>query len=182
MDGHINFISFAGLEKEYEPLVREGDHDYSNFWKRVEDNPEDSTFSAIEDGLAKLQEGQYVLHTVESNLRAFFKRNPYHHQELQLFARDRPVFYNVLLTKNNPLAPTLQMGVMRMRQMGMLQKIMDKWQGKLPPGADTMSDTKRLSFGHVVSLYIMMGMVMVFSLVIFVLELLMHQMNITAKI
>ena len=165
------------MDIHYESKVKEGDPYYVEFWDRVQNNPEESTFSTIKEGLQHLRQDRYVIHTVASILRGFFKGNTLPNQEIKVIYKDRPTFGCVLATKNSPLVPTLRMGVDRMRQLGLLQKLTDKWQGKLPSNAGQGSETQVLSLGHLVSAFSMMGLVVFICTLVLAAEKLCRQMK-----
>ena len=165
------------MDIHYESKVKEGDPYYVEFWDKVQNNPEESTFSTIEEGLQHLRQDRYVIHTVASIIKGFFKSNTIPNQEIKIIFKDRPTFGSVLATKNSPLVPTLRMGVDRMQQLGLLQKLTDKWQGKLPSNAGQSSETQVLSLGHLVSTFSTMGFVVFICTFVLAAEKLWHQMK-----
>ena len=159
-----------GNDALFQPRALAGDVDYGAFWKRVEDDPEESIYANIVAGLEDLLEGQYVIHVSAAMLRGFFRENPFFHQGLKVFGREKSVFNAIIFTKNSPVAPVFRAGLRRLRERGVLQQLEQDWMG-LAIESRTEFGKLVLSPGQVVLVYVIMGVAVIGAIVALILEL-----------
>ena len=60
-----------GYEAYYTQYVESGDVDYINFWDRVQQYPEDNTFSSVGEAINKYSEEPVVIHDIEGALLTY---------------------------------------------------------------------------------------------------------------
>ena len=86
-----------------------GDPDYISLRDRYNEDKTSTVYEDVEDGLARLRSRREVMLVQESILRGFLRsKKQVFHQELKFFARQRPYFGGLILTKNSPLTPALK--------------------------------------------------------------------------
>ena len=59
---------------------------YAKFVDRLTNFPDETLYSSVEEGLDFLKEDQSVILIEESNVRGYFKANPFHYQRYLLFS------------------------------------------------------------------------------------------------
>ena len=55
----------------------------------MNNNPDETVFGSIGEGLDRLEQGRFVMHCFEGMVRGFFRVNPYHIQRLKQFGREK---------------------------------------------------------------------------------------------
>ena len=90
--------------------VQDGDPDYVGFWDRVENLPDETTFSTFDEGVRRMQEEFGVILFEEGRLKGYMKENPAAQQGLKVFDKRSREFYNMIVTNNSPLGPMLKHG------------------------------------------------------------------------
>ena len=71
-------------------------------------NPDEFTFTSLEDGLKTLQDERAVMHIESQLLRGYFTQNLFFNQRLKIFGRTRTIFNAMPVPINSPLKPILQ--------------------------------------------------------------------------
>ena len=104
-----NLLLMLGNEVWYQYLASLGDPDYSKFWNRAMNDPENTRINSISEGIAKMGNEFAILHVSETMLKRHFLDNPPLHK-VKVFGRSRPVFMAFIVTKNSPLKPILNHG------------------------------------------------------------------------
>ena len=100
----------SGNEVWYQYLASLGDPDYSKFWDRVQNNPEETVAADVNEGINKTINGLFVFHALETMLKKHFLENP-PSKPIKLFGRGGSVNYAIIFTKNSPLTPIFQYGL-----------------------------------------------------------------------
>ena len=114
---------------------------YAEFWDRVQNNPEETMYSTVDEGMAKLLEGQNVIHVNYGNLVGFFQANPFSTQRIKVFAKGRAEYFSYILPFNSPLKPILQKGTNLLIESGTVSFLLKLWEGKgipINPPLDAM--------------------------------------------
>jgi len=57
----------------YQFFVADGDPDYTTLWNRLEENPEETLFQSMGEGLKKLEESRSVMHVFMGMLKGYFR-------------------------------------------------------------------------------------------------------------
>jgi hypothetical protein len=101
MEAYPNWKLLAGdtSDASYIYKALDGDSAFQEFYDRFKNNPRENTFHTIKDGLLMLQNEMAVLHVSLSELKGFFKANPFWDQNLKLFGKEKPKLYSNILPK-----------------------------------------------------------------------------------
>jgi hypothetical protein len=160
----------AGNDVHFIYKARDGDEAYNDFYYgRVKNNPEETVFQTVADGLHILQNEQAILHFEYAKLKGFFKANPFWNQNIKLFAREKAKYYATIVPKNNPLKPIFQQTVNEIIESGTMDNIIAKWEGP-PIKTESKPETMILTIGQVILIYMTLGSAFAFVLLIFGLE------------
>ena len=119
-----------GSEAIYRAKAMDGDPDFVSFVERMDNNPEGTYFSSIEEGLAKLQEGQNVIHIIEGMFNGFLLANPNHHQSLKVFATEKSRFDALIFPLNSPVREVMKLANTRMFENSAVGYLIQKWEGR----------------------------------------------------
>lgn len=57
----------------------------------MEKSPEEALYADIGEGLQKVKDDRFVMHVFEGMLRGYFRENPFHQQELEIFGKGKPL-------------------------------------------------------------------------------------------
>ena len=120
----------SGNEITFISKAMDGDQDFNTFLGRTRDKPSETVFTSIMDGLAKLEEGRYVMHVAEGMLKGFFRANPYHHQRLKVFAKEKPRLDALIFPINSPVKEVMRLAMSRLFESGGVEYLLDKWEGR----------------------------------------------------
>ena len=89
-------------------FLLQGDPLFVDFLKMLTKNPDEFTFTSLEDGLKTLQDERAVMHIESQLLRGYFTQNLFFNQRLKIFGRTRTIFNAMPVPINSPLKPILQ--------------------------------------------------------------------------
>ena len=120
----------SGNEITFISKALDGDQDFNAFLDRIRDKPSETVFTSIEDGLAKLEEGPYVIHVQMGMLKGFFRANPYHNQRLKVFATEKPRLDGLIFPLNSPVKEVMKLAMSRLFESGGVEYLLDKWEGR----------------------------------------------------
>ena len=125
------------------------------FAERIEKYPEESVVPDLQSGLDQLRNDQnnLVLHSSEGMLKSVFKADPFRYQELQTFAKGPYEFYGPIFPKKSPLKPIFNRVTQKMRQAGIIDQLMAKWQGTSLPKI-TSNENQDLGMGQIILVFI----------------------------
>ena len=84
----------------------------------------------MEEGLQRIGEGPSVLHIMEGMLQGYLNKNPFFHQRLKIFDRQKPSYTNLIMTKNSPFKPLFKSISTSLRERGVTIWLQRKWEGK----------------------------------------------------
>ena len=149
-DWKLQMMTGNDVHFQYKALA--GDPLYSAFWDRVQNEPEDTVFSNLREGLDKLKTGRYVIHTMTGMLKGFFKSNPFHQQNLKVFAKGRAEFYSLIVPINSPLKPILQTASNSLTEAGARDYLLKQWEGTGIPQAGAV-EVMVLTAGQVILVF-----------------------------
>ena len=149
-DWKLQMMTGNDVHFQYKALA--GDPLYSAFWDRVQNEPEDTVFSNLKEGLDKLKTGRYVIHTMTGMLKGFFKSNPFHQQNLKVFAKGRAEFYSLIVPINSPLKPILQTASNSLTEAGARDYLLKQWEGTGIPQAGAV-EVMVLTAGQVILVF-----------------------------
>ena len=130
------------------------DRNIQKFAHRIEKYPEESVVSDLQSGLDQLKIDQnIVLHSSEGMLKSVFKADPFRYQELQTFAKGPYEFYGPIFPKKSPLKSIFNRVTQKMRQAGMIDQLMAKWQGTSLPKIAS-NENQDLGMGQIILVFI----------------------------
>lgn len=131
----------------------------------------ETVVSSLEEGLQKIQSERAVLHVFAGMLRGYFQDNPFHQQNLKIFAQQKPQFQSIIFPSNSPMKAVFQLGSLILRESGAEEKLLAQWEG---PEVSSSSgvDKMVLEPGQVILVYIIMGGALVVSAITLGIEVL----------
>ena len=92
----------TGMEVFYQYLASLGDPDYSKFWNRAMEDPENTVIDSVGEGLEVISQTRAVLHVSETMLKRYYvEHSP--PERIKVFGKGRPQFKTVIVTLNSPL-------------------------------------------------------------------------------
>ena len=100
----------------------QGDPLFVDFLEMLQKNPDEFTFTSLEDGLKALQNERAVMHIESQLLRGYFTQNLFFNQRLKMFGRTRTIFNAMPVPINSPLKPILQTAVTNLVEGGAIGK------------------------------------------------------------
>ena len=154
-----NLMIRVGNEAMYYFWKETGDTEYEKFWKRLEDNPEESKYRSEKEGLDTIsQDTKNVMVCDETLLLGYLKTNV-NEQAPYLFAHQRWRYIGLMLHKNSPMTPVLRHGVERLREIGVEQELRLKWIGISKQDMSATLNAIVLTPGQVVLIFAMMMVV-----------------------
>ena len=137
--------------------AKAGDPLYSEFWERVASNQEEYTFQNLEDGLNLIKNERSVIHIGEGDLKSFFKNNPFHQQNLKVFAKSQPQPAGIVVELNSPLTPILRTASTALAEAGIKDALLQEWEGaSIPQNAEV--ETMVLTNGQTILVFLVILM------------------------
>ena len=156
----------SGLDAIFAYPARQGDPDYFHYWSYVQDNLKDATFLEISEGLNHLHEGDTVIFLEETMLKGYLKSNPYLKRNLDIFWKSKDIFNGIIFPLNSPLVPVFKMGAVMLREKGIMEVIINRWQGKII-NEDSAASTMVLGTGQTALVFVVMLSICVVCLLLF---------------
>lgn len=98
--------------------AEDGDPDYTAFWDRVNNLPEETVFPNRTEGIRRAKEEFGVISIGESQLIGHLGRNPNERHGLKVFGRGRKEFWNTIVSNNSPFGPRLRYGTLHVVEQG----------------------------------------------------------------
>ena len=126
-DWNLKFMDGNDVHFVYKALS--GDPLYSTYWNEVTEDREEHIFADAKEGLEELRKGRVVIHIDQSMLKSYFTSNPFHQQNVKVFAKGRPVLTALIVPKNSPLKPILQSASNTLTQTGINDAFLKHWEG-----------------------------------------------------
>ena len=137
--------------------AKAGDPLYSEFWERVASNQEEYTFQNLEDGLNLIKNERSVIHIGEGDLKSFFKNNPFHQQNMKVFAKSQPQPAGIVVELNSPLTPILRTASTALAEAGIKDALLQEWEGaSIPQNAEV--ETMVLTNGQTILVFLVILM------------------------
>ena len=93
-----------------------------------------------------------LIHTMTGMLKGFFKSNPFHQQNLKVFAKGRAEFYSLIVPINSPLKPILQTASNSLTEAGARDYLLKQWEGTGIPQAGAV-EVMVLTAGQVILVF-----------------------------
>ena len=151
--------------------VSQGDIDYVKFWKRVQENPEETLFDSVEEGMNKIYSGQFVIYLDRGQILGYIKANPDRNQRLKVFGCGQPYSTSVILPKNSPLKPILEFSARKLWESGTYEILIKNWFGETKYQSGGLSTTV-LSGGQVILAFVILLSCLSLTIFTFILEVL----------
>ena len=143
----------AGNDIFWKVKANEGDPLYSEFWERVTSNQEEYTFQNLEEGLNLIKNERSVIHIGEGDLKSYFKNNPFHQQNLKVFAKSQPQPAGIVVELNSPLTPILRAASTALAEAGIKDALIEEWEGaSIPQNAEV--ETMVLTNGQFILVFL----------------------------
>ena len=151
-----------GTDVYFLPYVESGDEDYIKFWKRVEENPEDSVYKGFEDTVKKRRNDPVILHVSQSAVDVYKKKSKGDsNDDLEVFGKKSNEYFGLITTKNSPLGIILQRGSNIMNERGTFSYLKSRWLSNSDPSCDKsmISDKTVVDLKHVNLAFILYGFI-----------------------
>ena len=111
-------------------LAKQGDPDYITLWGRYLENPKETMFYSVEQGLKIIEEGQNVIYLDLNMILGHLKANPIK-QNIRIIHTGTFDLSHLIFGKNSPLSPMFQQGTIYLRERGIERQMFYKWFGQL---------------------------------------------------
>ncbi|TRY67601.1 hypothetical protein TCAL_05368 [Tigriopus californicus] len=164
-------LMMDGNDVHFQYKALQGDPDYATFWNRVVNQRAETVVGSLEEGLQKIQSERAVLHVFAGMLRGYFQDNPFHQQNLKIFAQQKPQFQSIIFPSNSPLRAVFQSGSLILRENGAEEKLLAQWEGPEVSSSGGV-DKMVLEPGQVILVYIIMGGALLVSFITLGIEVL----------
>ena len=102
-----------------------------------------------------------------------FQNNPSYSQKLVIFGNGAPNWQTVITPYNSPVKSIFKAGILRMRQNGAIENLLNKWEGPVLPNYYGV-DKETLSPGQTIMVYFLLCSGFGCTLTILMLEKLWH--------
>ena len=167
----------AQITLYYYSFMKGDDPVYTEFWKRLTENPEKTTYTSDNEGLEIIEaDSRNVIVSDETMLLGHLKANV-NKQIPYLFAHGRWDYWNLMLHKNSPLTPVLKHGARVLREKGIEQQLHLKWIGVSEQDNSATMNAIVLTPGQVILIFAMMMVVYGVTLFLFCGELVASKMS-----
>ena len=153
----------SGTDVYFLPYVESGDEDYIRFWKRVEENPEESVYKGFEVTVKKRRKDPVILHVSQSAVNVYKKKSKSDsNDDLEVFGKKSNEYFGLITTKNSPLAVILQRGSNIMNERGTFSYLKSRWLRNGDPSCDKSmgSDKTVVDLKHVNLAFILYGFIL----------------------
>lgn len=138
--------------------------------------PEETVFGNLKEGLDLLTKERAVIHTMTGMLKGYFRANPFHQQNLKVFARGRAEFYTLIIPFNSPLKPILQKACSELQEAGTMDYLVSVWEGKDIPTVSAV-ELMILTPGQVILVFCVVALCFSFSFLVFCCEIVHKKMK-----
>ncbi len=171
-----NFILTLTNEVYFQQKVNDGDPLYVQLWDRVVQDPENTVYTRIEEGLAKIKaDGQTAMHVEDVIILGFFKANPFFQQEVKLFAPSQPNYYSIIVNRGSPLKPILQSVSTKIAEGGAIERLANVWIGSKLPTVIGGEEKTVLNIGDTITIFLLILAVASISVGVLVYEIYDHR-------
>ena len=117
----------AGFEAFYKHYAEAGDADYVKFWDQVENNPDETVFTTVDQVFKQFQENNVVIHELESAIDGYLNGCEETKENIDVYVREKAEYYNFIVPKNSPLGPILNHGTKLLFERGVLSNFKKSW-------------------------------------------------------
>ena len=152
-DPDWNLKMRVGNDLFFKVKAEAGDPLYSEFWEKVDNMPDKHTFQNLEEGLNLMRKERAVIHIGEGTLKSYFRKNPYHQQNLKVFAKSMVQPAGIVVNLNSPLRPILRAASTAMAEAGIKYALLEEWEGKSIPKNDVVENMV-LTNGQVILVFV----------------------------
>jgi hypothetical protein len=174
-------VIYSGSKAKF-ALHAEYDHDYADFWARVQASPHDSTYNSIEEGLSLIAENKMVMQTSNNKIKAHLTANPIHVQRLKSLVTQKNIHNCIAFPFNSPLKHMFSKAVLQARESGLEGNIIKQWMGaNINLNNAEMVENAKIGVGQLILVFV--GMMGAFStcFVFLCAELVMSRMQTNQK-
>ena len=162
----------SGYDIYFLPKVLQDDIEYIKFWERVQENPEETVFQTITEGMNKILMGQFVIYLERGQLLGYIKANPSRNQKLKVFGCSMPDYSSgVIISNNSPLKPILEFVSKKLLESETKDILFKKWFGQTKYKSGGLK-TMVLSGGQVILAFIILLSCVSFAFITVILEIL----------
>jgi len=161
----------SGYEAYYTQYVESGDVDYIKFWDRVQEKPDENTFSSVGEAINKYNTEPVIIHDVEGAISTYDGDAT---EYLDVFEKGRTEWYGLIVTENSPLGPMLAHGAKKLHETGVFDYLKTRWLGRpdhCRPLLDVESSNMVLGLEHVSVVFSVFAGLLIISLMVFLAEL-----------
>ena len=154
-------------------FVEDGDPDYTAFWDRKLNKPEETVFKSAEEGVTRMRQERVVLHLQEGTLKGYLKENPELSDNIKVFAPSSPEYFNIIVNNNSPLGPVFQQASLLLVEQGVRDHIAATWLGRdIGSSSTTNLDNTLMVLGpaQIVLVFFVLLFAVIISLVVFICE------------
>ena len=125
---HRKLMMREAYDVYYLHHVISGDKDYTEFWNRVKQHPEETVFTSVEEVFRKFPGGGVVIHESEKAIRTYLDECGGKRKEhFDAFVQGRAEYRNIIATKNSPLGPILNYGIRLLQERGSTPSFKSSW-------------------------------------------------------
>ena len=161
----------SGSETYYTPQVKSRDRDFLAFFSRIQNKPDETLFSDIEDVITLHAKDAVVVSIQQSIIDVHTKYgNPEQHNKLEIFQRGPFEPYGMIVTKNSPFGLILKYAAEIMLERGVFRHLKLKWTPR-----DTeykpSNEVESLNMMHLSVAFASFSMLIGISVVIFIGEI-----------
>ena len=144
-------------------MVESGIPEYTWLWSQYEENPTETIYYSIESGHQHVESGQNVILIDKNQLLGHIKLHP-SKQKIDMITLRKNEIACILFYHNSPLLPMFNQGARYLRESGLERHLFYKWFGDLSEQNGPVLEGHVLTLGHMVTVFITIVVVFVFSL------------------
>ena len=85
--------------------------------------PEKTVVPTMKDAVQSMADQSSIWFTSEEELFGFFHQNPYNHQNVHTFGKEKGVFDCVVFTKNSPMGAIFNLEMTKLREQGVIEHV-----------------------------------------------------------
>ena len=160
----------SGTEIYFLPFVESEDVDYTKFWKRVEETPDESVYNRFEETVRKRKNEDIILHVSQSAVDVYRKKSK---RNLEVFGKSSNEYFGLITTKNSPLGIVLQHGSNIMSERGVFSYLQNKWLRNSDSSCSKVSSSDKtvVNLTHINLAFICYGIILFICILLLVGEI-----------
>ena len=162
----------SGNEHRFQQNAENGNEPaYKVFWKRSTENPEESKFNSIGQGINDIIEDQIVIHIQHNSLRKYYTQFPTTNVPtiIDSEGESNDAEY-MIVTENSPLGPILDKELKKILEAGIFDIARMTWIGKDLPKDERIKNPDALGQGQVMMVFIVLFIAVVASIIVLAVE------------